>query len=85
MKYASIQAIEDFINNHCVDCLYATDSVVGLGNLIYTTDNGKLFIVNERVANCWSSNHYYRFASKISKAMQKMIESQDNILNQDDE
>lgn len=85
MKYASIQAIEEYINNHCIDCLYATDSVIGLGDLIYTTDKNNLFIVKEKYQNEWSSIHYYRFASKISKVMQKLIDSQDNILNQDDE
>lgn len=84
MKTYSINAIENFINKYCVDCLLNTDSVVGLGHQIWTMNNGRFFEVKEHFQNCWSSTHTIRQFSKISKAQQKLIDNQEyNVLLQD--
>lgn len=75
-RFYSIEAIEKFIANHCVDCLYSSDSVVGLGNQIWTMDNGRFFIIKEVFLNCWSSGHKVRQVSKLSKKQKKMIEDE---------
>ena len=44
-KFYSIKSIEDFIQKNCVDCLFASDSVIGLGNQIWTMTNGRFFVI----------------------------------------
>ena len=85
-RFYSIKAIEDFISKHCVDCLYSTDSVVGLGDQIWTMDNGRFFIITEVFLNCWSSGHKIRQQSKLSKKQWGLISDPDhNILIQDED
>ena len=84
-RFYSIRAIEDFIAKHCVDCLYSSDSVVGLGNQIWTMDNGRFFIIKEVFLNCWSSGHQIRQVSKLSKKQLSLIDDEkSNILLQDE-
>jgi hypothetical protein len=83
MKNYSIKAIEEFINNYCVDCLFESDSVIGLGNRIYLMKNGRYFIIKEFFINSWASGHNVRQVSKLSKKMLTLIESKENLLNQD--
>lgn len=86
MTYYSIKAIEQFIADHCVDCLYSSDSVVGLGNQIWTMDNGRFFIITEHVLTCWTSGHTIRQQSKLSKRQWDMINDKNkNILLQDEQ
>lgn len=83
-KNYSIKSIEDFIEKYCVDCLFMGDSVVGLGNQIWTMKNGRFFIVEEYFINSWVSGHNVRRVSKISKRLQKMIDNEEiNLLLQD--
>lgn len=84
-KNYSIKAIEDFISKHCIDCLYCTDSVIGLGSQVWTMDNGRFFIVEEYFINSWTSGHNVRQVSKISKRLQKLIDDpESNLLLQED-
>lgn len=85
-RYYSIRAIEDFISKYCVDCLYSSGSVVGLGNCIYTMKNGRFFVITEHVLNCWESAHTVRQVSKLSKRQLFLIDSPEhNELLADDE
>lgn len=80
-KFYSIKSIEDFIQKHCVDCLYATDSVVGLGDQIWTMTNGRFFIVTEHVLTCWTSGHTIRQQTKLTKRQIALIDDEkSNIL-----
>ena len=80
----SIKAIEDFIANHCVDCLFQGDSVVGLGNQVWLMNNGRYFIVKEYFINCWTSGHKVRQVSKLSKRLQDLCNNaKENLLLQD--
>lgn len=82
-KNYSIKSIEDFIQKYCVDCLFASDSVIGLGNQIWTMTNGRFFVVREYFINCWTSRHTVRQQSKLSKRQIALIEDQtQNILLQ---
>lgn len=84
-KFYSIKAIEDFISKNCVDCLYSSDSVVGLGNQIWTMTNGRFFIIKEVYLNCWSSGHQIRQQSKLTKYQLALIDDEkSNILLQDE-
>lgn len=84
-RFYSINAIENFIAKHCVDCLYSSDSVIGLGNQIWTMDNGRFFVVNEIFLNCWSSGHKIRQQTKLSKKQLCLIDDQkSNILLQNE-
>ena len=84
-KFYSIKSIEDFIQKYCVDCLFASDSVIGLGNQIWTMTNGRFFVVREYFLNCWSSGHKVRQQTKLTKRQLALIEDQtQNILLQDE-
>lgn len=83
-KNYSTKAIEDFIEKYCVDCLYLTDSVIGLGNQVWTMKNGRFFVVEEYFINSWASGHNVRQVSKLSKRLQKLIDNKEyNLLLQD--
>lgn len=83
-KNYSIKAIEDFIEKYCVDCLLESDSVIGLGNQVWTMKNGRFFVVEEYFINCWTSGHNVRQVSKLSKRLQKLIDDENyNLLLQD--
>lgn len=86
-KFYSIKAIEDFISKYCVDCLYSSGSVVGLGDCIYTMTNGRYFVITEHVLNCWSSAHTIRQISKLSKRQLKLIEDpkRNELLGEDED
>lgn len=80
-KYYSIKVIEDFIQKHCDECLYATDSVVGLGDQIWSKKSGGFFEVREHYLNCWSSGQTVRQFSNLSKRQLKLIDDESkNIL-----
>lgn len=83
-KYYSINAIEDFISENCVDCLFLSDSVIGLGNQIWTMKNGRYFIVREHYLTPWTSGHTIRRVSKLSKRLIALCENtEENLLLQD--
>lgn len=85
MKYNySIKAIEDFIEKYCDECLYQSDSVIGLGNQIWSKKNGGFFIVKEYFINCWSSGHNVRQVRKLSKRLLALCnDEKSNLLLQD--
>lgn len=72
-RFYSINAIESFINKYCDECLFQGDSVIGLGDSIWSKKNGGYFIVKEIFLNCWSSGHKVRQVRKLSKKQEKMI------------
>lgn len=83
-KNYSCKAIEDFIEKYCEECLFSGDSVIGLGDQVWTKKQGGYFIVHEYFINSWASGHEVRQVSKLSKRIQKMIEDPElNLLLQD--
>lgn len=83
-KNYSCKAIEDFIEKYCEECLFAGDSVIGLGDQVWTKKQGGFFIVHEYFINSWASGHEVRQVSKLSKRIQKMIDDPElNLLLQD--
>ena len=66
-RFYSINAIENFVAKYCDECLYSSDSVIGLGDQIWAMKNGRFFTVKEVFLNCWSSGHQVRQISKLSK------------------
>ena len=85
MKNYSIKAIKDFIAKYCVDCLFLTDSVIGLGDQIWTMKNGRFFIVNEFFINSWTSGHHVCQRSKLTKKQLAAIDDPElNVLLQDE-
>lgn len=85
IKYYTIKSIQDYIEKYCQDCLFVSDSVVGLGHQIWTLKTGGIFEVIEHYQNCWSSVHSVRKKSKLSKSDLALIEDQDqNLLLSDD-
>lgn len=84
-KFYSIDAIENFISKYCDECLYSSDSVIGLGNQIWAMKNGRFFIIKEVFLNCWSSGHQIRQQTKLSKKQLSLIDDpKSNILLQND-
>lgn len=84
-KSYSIKAIEKFIQKNCLDCLFQGDSVIGLGDSIWTMPNGRFFVVHEYFINCWTSGHKVRQISKLSKRQLALIDDvSQNLLLQDE-
>lgn len=82
-NYAT-SAIEDFIEKYCDECLYQSDSVIGLGNQIWSKKSGGFFIVHEYFINSWCSGHDVRQVRKLSKRLIKLCNDEEsNLLLQD--